>query len=394
MNKATAGGRYKSCKSFLMARELAIYIHWPFCLSKCPYCDFNSRVMPSSEDQNLWLMRYKESLSSYKEKLPERKITSIYFGGGTPSLMMPQTIGGILDHIAMLWPLAESCEITLEANPTSSELDKFKAFRLSGVNRLSLGVQALEEEGLRFLGRQHDVAQAERAVNEALEVFPRASFDLIYAYQGQTLKTWEATLRRALSFGLKHMSLYQLTIEPGSIFYKRGDRDSLKANEALATDMFLATNEQMTEAGLPPYEISNYAGQGEESRHNLTYWHYEDYIGIGPAAHGRFFADQQYATKDESNPVAWLQGEPTYQETLLQKDAMTEALIMGLRLTEGIDKKRWQKRFSQDIETGLDQGAIETLTQEGFLFNREDKFGLTSRGRLFLDEVLVRICSV
>ena len=376
-----------------MKRDLAIYLHWPFCLSKCPYCDFNSRVMPHGEDQKKWEARYKESIQKYAALLPNRTITSVYFGGGTPSLMESGLVAALVNEIAKRWPLNPDCEITLEANPTSSESEKFKAFKAAGVNRLSLGVQALDDAALHFLGRTHDVAQATKALHLTAETFDRFSFDLIYARAGQTIPAWEAELEKALSFGSKHMSLYQLTLEEGSVFYKRPDRGDLVLDEPLAADMFEMTNTTMTRYGLPPYEVSNYAVQGQESRHNMTYWKYQDYIGLGPGAHGRYLDSEnnRMATVEEQTPTLWLEGHAPHAERLNREEAQIEAFMMGLRLTQGIDKKEWKEKFNQDIESILDRAYLREGAAQQLIFNTKKRLAVTEKGRLLLNLITAHL---
>ena len=374
-------------------KKLAIYIHWPFCLSKCPYCDFSSRRLPPEEDEAQWAHAYGRELEGSAQKLSGRTITSVYFGGGTPSLMQAKTVGSIIDKIVALWPVAENCEITLEANPTSSEIEKFKAFRGAGVGRLSLGVQSFDNDALRFLGRTHDAASACRAIDMAANVFERFSFDLIYARAGQTPQMWAKELARAFSFSPKHLSLYQLTIEPRSAFYRRAAHETLTANEAFAAEMFDVTQEMAEKANLPAYEISNHAEEGQESRHNLTYWHYENYIGIGPAAHSRFCdkEGQRWAQENHDVPAQWLaQGSGAAQsEKIDMQTAMKEALMMGLRLSSGIDKAAWHRKFGKPLEDFLLQDRLEAAQEEGLLMCSKEKFSATPEGRKKLNALLV-----
>jgi putative oxygen-independent coproporphyrinogen III oxidase len=282
---------------------VALYIHWPFCRSKCPYCDFNSHVA-AAIDHAAWREAYRRELEHYAALLPERRITSIFFGGGTPSLMEEKTVAGILGDVARLWPIDAGVEITLEANPNSAEAQKFAAFRAAGVNRLSLGVQSLRDEELQFLGRGHSAAEARRAIELARQNFPRFSFDLIYARRGQSPETWEKELNEALQLADGHLSLYQLTIEPNTQFYTRAARgETLTAPDDNAATMYELTQNILKDAGLPAYEVSNHAREGAESRHNLAYWHYDDYIGIGPGAHGRYRQNgERFATDTHRAP--------------------------------------------------------------------------------------------
>ncbi len=350
---------------------LAIYVHWPFCLSKCPYCDFNSRVM-GEVDHAAWAEAYVRELDHYATLLSGRTIASVYFGGGTPSLMPSSTVEVVLKKINECWRLSGDVEITLEANPTSSEANKFAEIRSLGVNRLSLGVQALRGDALRFLGRTHTAGEARKAIELAAHIFPRYSFDLIYARAGQTPAAWEAELNEALDFGARHMSLYQLTIEEGSHFFKRAREETFTANEDDAGAMFEMTQAMMESAGVPMYEISNFAAQGEESRHNLTYWHYGDYIGIGPAAHGRFVNERtRTATENHEHPDAWLRQAETQGhgqrlcETLSPDVAQREAMMMGLRLVEGIDAHAWQDTFGASLSALLPSAKLNKLCAEG-----------------------------
>ncbi len=375
-------------------QSLAIYIHWPFCLSKCPYCDFNSRVM-GEVDHAAWANSYVRELDHYATLLPDRTVTSVYFGGGTPSLMPSSIIASVLKKISDCWRLSDDVEITLEANPTSSEAASFTAFRGEGVNRLSLGVQALRDDALRFLGRAHTADEAKKAIGLASYVFPRFSFDLIYARAGQTPEDWAEELNEALSFGAKHMSLYQLTIEEGSAFYKRAREETLTANEDEAAAMFEMTRDMMQAAGIPMYEISNFAAQGEESRHNLTYWHYGDYVGIGPGAHGRFMGEsERFATENNRQPDAWLQqvaaqghGQNAL-ETLTNGTAQREALMMGLRLTQGIDARAWHDKFNKPLSAFLPSDKLNKLSKEGLCEFDAEGLRATKAGMIRLNAIL------
>ncbi len=379
---------------------LSVYIHWPFCVSKCPYCDFNSRVLPSALEEGAWQEAYINELSHYAARLPDREIATIYFGGGTPSLMQPQTVATLLDKMVALWRVQQNCEITLEANPSSSEIGKFQAFKSAGVNRLSLGVQALNDASLRFLGRAHDAQEAREAIKAAAKTFDRFSFDLIYGRVGQTPAAWEAELGEALTFGSKHMSLYQLTIEEGTSFHKRAANETLTAPDDASAQMYEATQEIMAMAGLPAYEISNHAAAGQESRHNLTYWHYGDYIGIGAGAHGRFVeGNQRYATENHRNPDAWRQqvvagGHGRAKETILdQETAMREALMMGLRLVTGIDKAAWHRKFALPLKDYVPQHKVSRLVHEGLLVKDAATLRASPKGLETLNAVLAFLLS-
>jgi putative oxygen-independent coproporphyrinogen III oxidase len=374
---------------------LAIYVHWPFCQSKCPYCDFNSHVA-ATIDHNAWRTAYVSELAYYAQLLPGQKVTSIFFGGGTPSLMEPATVEIILQQIAKHWLITPDVEITLEANPGSVEAQKFLAFRKAGINRLSLGVQSLRDEALQFLGRKHDVAQAKLALALAAEHFPRFSFDLIYARHNQTLSDWEKELREALTLAKDHLSLYQLTIEPNTQFYTLANRgEKLTAPDADAANMYELTQQILADAGMPAYEISNHAKSGFESRHNLTYWHYDDYIGVGPGAHGRYQKDAtRFATEDHKAPEVWLKHVAEKKQGIRVCDAVDsstaqrEALMMNLRLTEGIDLGKWQKKFGTSLLEFLPTDKIARLRAENYLTNDPDKIQATDAGLQRLNAVL------
>lgn len=401
-----------------MPLPLAVYIHWPFCQSKCPYCDFNSFVA-AGVDHAAWRAAYRRELEHYAALLPGRRITSVFFGGGTPSLMEPETASVVLDSVSRLWTMDEDVEITLEANPGSVEAEKFAAFRAAGINRLSLGVQALNDADLKFLGRAHSVAEARQAIELSQRYFPRSSFDLIYARAGQSPDAWQAELREALSIAAGHLSLYQLTIEPNTAFHIRAARgEQLTAAENPAADMYEMTNAMMAEAGRPSYEISNYARPGDESRHNLTYWHYNDYIGIGPGAHGRlnisatalrYAADgsspqprlretcempPRAATDNHRAPDVWMKAVMEHghgrrqQQPLALEDSLREALMMGLRLVEGIDSAAWRQKFGVGIDAVAAPAKKHKLRDEGYLWENEGRMGLTPQGLQRLNGVL------
>jgi oxygen-independent coproporphyrinogen-3 oxidase len=375
--------------------NLALYVHWPYCISKCPYCDFNSHVGDTA-DQEQWRQAYRRELEHYAAMLPERTITSIFFGGGTPSLMEARTVESVLQAIAHLWRVDADVEITLEANPSSSEADKFADFRKAGVNRLSLGVQSLDTDALKFLGRAHDADEAKHAIALAARHFPRFSFDLIYARQGQTPQMWQKELREALTLAGDHLSLYQLTIEPHTQFHTRARRgESLTAIDTHAVAMFEATNATMEQAGLPAYEISNYARAGQESRHNLTYWHYRDYIGIGPGAHGRYQNDpMRYATENHKAPDIWLaegaaRGHGVKIRSALDTGtAMREALMMGLRLRTGIDLEEWAQKFPTPLPQFLAAEKLARLQQEKYIALDAKNLRATGAGLQRLNAVL------
>src|SRR5271154_2486567 len=332
------------------AALLAIYIHWPFCRSKCPYCDFNSHVRDGI-DAARWTRALLADLNHQAALLPGRTIGSVFFGGGTPSLMPPETVASLLESVQRLWTISADAEITLEANPNSAEAARFRAFAAAGVNRLSLGVQALDPTALRFLGRAHDRAEAIAAIEHARDNFARFSFDLIYARPGQSIAAWRRELDEALGLAGDHLSLYQLTIEPGTAFATLARRgDLVPPDEASAAAVFETTQDRMAAAGLPAYEISNHARPGAECRHNLAYWRYQDYAGIGPGAHGRLTLDStKYATRQHRLPEKWLatvesKGTGIEETTAINHEtAIEEVLMMGLRLVEGVSRARLER---------------------------------------------------
>jgi oxygen-independent coproporphyrinogen-3 oxidase len=372
-----------------------VYIHWPFCLAKCPYCDFNSHVRDSIDDAR-WRAALLRELEHYAAETSDRRVTSIFFGGGTPSLMAPATVAALLDAIGRLWRLDPAAEITLEANPTSAEAARFAGFGAAGVNRLSIGVQALDDQALGFLGRQHDAAEALAAVALARRHFPRFSFDLIYARPEQSAAAWREELRRALDEGPEHLSLYQLTIEPGTRFHAAQRRGELAVPaEDQAAELFQATQETMGAAGLPAYEISNHAATGAESRHNLTYWRYGDYLGIGPGAHGRLtLQGAKFATRQHRAPEAWLaaveaRGHATrIRAGIGREERLAELAMMGLRLTEGIARDSFRRELAAEPEALFDRQRLDALRREGYL--ELDAAGLraTAAGRQRLDTLL------
>ena len=376
--------------------SLALYVHWPFCKAKCPYCDFNSHVR-EAVDHAAWAAALVAEVERVAAQVPERTLTSIFFGGGTPSLMAPETVAAVIAAAGRAWPFAADIEITLEANPTSVEAAKLRDFRAAGVNRASLGVQSLAEGDLRFLGRQHSAAEALAAVALARETFPRVSFDLIYARPGQTVEAWRRELDQALAFGPDHLSVYQLTIEEGTAFHtavRRGDWSPL--DEEAQAALFEVTQEVLGAAGLPAYEISNHARPGNESRHNLTYWRYGDYAGIGPGAHGRLPGRDgtRLASAAFRKPETWLdhvrrQGDGT--ETLAELDAATqvdEALMMGLRLAEGVPLGRIERLGGAAFEQLVSPARLQRLVDGGFLHLAGDRLFATTRGREVLNTLL------
>jgi oxygen-independent coproporphyrinogen-3 oxidase len=381
---------------------LALYIHWPFCAAKCPYCDFNSHVREGGVDQARHAAALRRELAWEAARANaggvRRPLASIFFGGGTPSLMDPATAAALIADARALFDAAPDLEITLEANPTSVEAGKLRAFREAGVNRVSLGVQSLREEALRFLGRRHDAAQAIAALQAARAIFPRVSFDLIYARPGQAEAGWRAELREALALAADHLSLYQLTIEPGTRFATEHARGAFALpDDDAAARLYAATAEEAARFGLLPYEVSNYAQPGAESRHNLQYWRYGDYLGIGAGAHQRLsFADGTLrAARRHRAPEEWLarverDGHAiTEEEALSPEDRAREALLMGLRLAEGIDPARIAARSGLPFAETVDPAMLAACLEEGYLAWRPDgRLMATEEGRLRLDALL------
>ena len=366
--------------------DLALYVHWPFCVSKCPYCDFNSHVR-AQVDQEQWRDALLADLAYEAAQTPGRRLTSIFFGGGTPSLMPPATVAALIEAAGRHWGFAEGIEITLEANPSSVEAARFADLARAGVNRVSLGLQSLDDEALHFLGRAHDVQEGLMALGTAQSVFARVSFDLIYALPGQSADAWAAELERALGFGTGHLSLYQLTIEPGTRFAALAAKGELvPADPDESATLYELTQALTGAAGLPAYEISNHARRGEESRHNLAYWRYGTFAGVGPGAHGR---RNGLATQRHRKPENWLNaldrnGHGIVEETQIPPaEQRVEALLMGLRLAEGIDY----------APEGLDLAAVDRLALQGLLERTPERLRVTSRGMLLLDGILAEIVS-
>ncbi|UKK84395.1 radical SAM family heme chaperone HemW [Sphingopyxis sp. BSN-002] len=377
-----------------MAEPLALYVHWPFCVSKCPYCDFNSHVR-ESVDQAAWRAALLADLRHEAALLADRPVSSIFFGGGTPSLMPPETVAAVIAAADDAWGLASDCEITLEANPNSVEVANFAALASAGVNRVSIGVQSFDAQILHFLGRAHSGDEARRAIAAAQEYFARVSFDLIYARPGQTLEQWETELSDALAFGTGHLSLYQLTIEPGTRFATLAAKGDLVIPDGdTAADLFDATQAITRSAGLPRYEVSNHARPGDESRHNLSYWRYGDYAGIGPGAHGRRLMQATERHKKPENFIAAVgrNGHGLKVETdLPAHERATEAMLMGLRLTEGIDLARIEARSGLGREAFVDDGAVERLSGQGLLVQSGNRLAVTDDGILLLDSILSEV---
>ncbi|MFY0595093.1 MAG: coproporphyrinogen III oxidase [Cognatishimia sp.] len=371
-----------------------LYIHWPFCQAKCPYCDFNSHVSRKI-DQKQWLNGYLAELDRVGSETSGRVLNSIFFGGGTPSLMDPDVVAEILSKVQTLWPSANDLEVTLEANPGSVDAGRFAAYRQGGVSRVSMGVQALNDRDLQRLGRIHSVDEAKAAFEIARTTFGRVSFDLIYARQDQTLDAWKAELREALSMAIDHLSLYQLTIETGTAFGDRYAKGKLRGlpEDDLAADMYQVTGDICAEAGLEGYEVSNYAKPGSESRHNLIYWRYGDYVGIGPGAHGRVTLNgQRYATECSRNPTKWLEAVETgsaenIRRAITLPDQADEMMMMGLRLSDGIDLARWEKLSGRP----LNPEHIAHLQDIGMISHSGDRLFATQDGRMVLNTLLAEI---
>ena len=381
------------------AEPLAVYIHWPFCRSKCPYCDFNSHVR-DSVDAASWTRALMRDLEYQAELTVGRAVGSVFFGGGTPSLMPPETVTALLDGVRSHWAVLPDLEITLEANPNSAEAGRFRAIAAAGVNRLSLGVQALDPAALRFLGRAHDREEAIAAIEHAREIFPRFSFDLIYARPGQSVAGWRRELEEALTLAGEHLSLYQLTIESGTAFATLAGRGELALpDEESTAALFEMTQERLAAGGLPAYEISNHARPGSECRHNLAYWRYEDYVGIGPGAHGRLSrAGAKFATRQYRLPEKWLatvetEGTGLEETAAIDRETATEEmLMMGLRLVEGISRERLEQVSGRDAETVLGRN-LTPLIEGGFLTLDAERLAATPAGRQRLNAVLGSLLS-
>ena len=375
-----------------------IYMHWPFCRSKCPYCDFNSHVR-EQVDQTRWRLALLAELDHYAGATTGRQLDSVFFGGGTPSLMPPSTVAALIERIAEHWPFSKDVEITLEANPTSVEAANFSDLAAAGVNRVSLGIQALDDAALRFLGRGHNTAEALAALNLARRHFRRFSFDLIYARPGQTPESWRAELARALDLAGEHLSLYQLTIEANTAFegaYRRGE--FVMPTEETAADLYEATQATLEDAGLPAYEISNHARPGAECRHNLVYWRGGDYLGIGPGAHGRLTeAGARFVTRQHRAPEAWLAqveavGHATRERRALSLvERQEELLLMGLRLSAGITRARFRHAMGHEIEEVIVPSRLAPLIDGGFIELDNEGLRATPAGRQRLNAVLAAL---
>jgi len=379
-----------------MTEPFGIYVHWPFCAAKCPYCDFNSHVR-SSIDESAWtggIVRELEHVAGLQGDA-RPVVRTIFFGGGTPSLMSGTAVDAVLSAIARLWPMANDLEITLESNPASADAARFADYRAAGVNRLSLGVQALNDADLKMLGRLHDVAEAKRALNMAQRIFDRASLDLIYARPDQSVAAWREELKEALSFGTEHLSLYQLTIEPATPFATLYRTGALKIPDDDRAAALYETTQEMTEAaGVPAYEISNHARAGAEARHNLLYWRYGAYAGVGPGAHGRLDLNgKRFATATERLPERWRENVQQKGHGLVEmtevapEDAAREHLLMNLRLAEGIDLAAYRARWNRAPEPA----KVAPLVGEGLLTFKDERLTATPRGRLVLNSVIAAL---
>lgn len=374
-----------------------VYVHWPFCAQKCPYCDFNSHVRFGGIDEPRFRAAFLRELDHTAQRLGSRTVSSIFFGGGTPSLMQPETVAAILDRIAQHWSVAPDAEITLEANPGSVEAGRFCGYRAAGVNRVSLGVQSLHDDILKSLGRIHSVAEAKAAIEIARTTFDRFSFDLIYARPKQALEQWRDELSQALAIAGDHLSLYQLTIEPDTPFAALHAAGKLTVpNDDTSSALFELTQELTSAAGLPAYEISNHAAPGQESRHNLLYWRYGEYAGIGPGAHGRLLSDGvRRATSTERNPEKWAErvehgGHGLIEEAPLSRaEEADEMLLMGLRLAEGLDLDR----LGRICGAGPSAAVVAELTQQGLIetIPGTRRIRASGTGRFILNEIVLRL---
>jgi oxygen-independent coproporphyrinogen-3 oxidase len=380
------------------SNAFGVYLHWPFCLSKCPYCDFNSHVRHAPIDEQRFARAFAKEIATTAARAPGREVSSIFLGGGTPSLMQPQTVGSILDAIGKHWRVAKDVEITLEANPTSVEATRFRGYRAAGVNRVSLGVQALDDASLKALGRLHTAREALDAVAIARAAFDRYSFDLIYARPDQTPNMWAQELKQAISEAAEHLSLYQLTIEPDTPFFGLHAAGKLKTpDEAAARALYDVTQDICAEQGLPAYEISNHARVGAECKHNLVYWRGQEYAGIGPGAHGRLDIDgARHAVATEKRPEAWLMRVEanghgvTTDDVLNSEERADEFLLMGLRLAEGIDPRRYAELSGRP----LDPGRIATLREEGaIVVDAGGRLRVTQAGFPVLDAVVADLAA-
>ncbi|MBV8790794.1 MAG: coproporphyrinogen III oxidase [Pseudolabrys sp.] len=391
-------GVTKSSQLANTPQDFGVYMHWPFCLSKCPYCDFNSHVRRDAIDQARYVRAFGAEIAATARRIPDRTVSTIFFGGGTPSLMEPSTVGGILDEIAKRWTIAPNVEVTLEANPTSVEATRFRGFRAAGVNRVSLGVQALDDAALKELGRLHTAQEALDAIAIARSIFDRYSFDLIYARPRQTPEEWSAELKRAIAEAAEHLSLYQLTIEPETPFFQLHRAGKLPTpDDDTARELYDVTQEVCLQAGLPTYEISNHARPGAECRHNLIYWRGHEYAGIGPGAHGRLnIGGARYATETEKRPETWLMRVESLghglivDEKLMPGEQADEYLMMGLRTSEGISPQRYEMLAGRP----LNPARISNLQDEGAVATTADgRLRVTLAGFPLLDAVVADLAA-
>jgi putative oxygen-independent coproporphyrinogen III oxidase len=378
----------------LRSEDLHVYVHWPFCRAKCPYCDFNSHV-DDAVDAARWCRAIARELATFAAETSGRRIGSIFFGGGTPSLMDPAHVAAIIEAVRALWPVAADCEITLEANPTSSEAGRFRAFRDAGVNRLSIGVQSFDDAVLRFLGRTHSAGDGQRAVETALSVFARVSFDLIYAVPGQSAQDWARQLAFALDLPVRHLSLYQLTIAKGTPFHRRGIAE---ADADLGAALFETTQDILGRAGLPAYEISNHATPGGECRHNLAIWRGADYLPVGPGAEGRLsVGGRTEALSLHRLPQRWLDAVESSGHGLARRDVLTpeqrrsELVILGLRLAEGVKRSAFRRHGGADLDAALDREGLGRMRDAGLIACTDEGIRATPAGRQRLDWMLPRL---
>lgn len=375
-----------------------VYVHWPFCMAKCPYCDFNSHVRHQPVDQPRFAAAFAREMATMRERTGRRTVSSIFLGGGTPSLMQSETVASILNEIARNWHVPDDIEITLEANPTSVEADRFRGYRAAGVNRVSLGVQALNDPDLRRLGRMHSVDEALVAIKLAREIFPRLSFDLIYARPDQSIGAWREELAKAISYAADHLSLYQLTIEEGTPFYnlwKAGKLITPDGDHAAA--LYAETQDVTAQHGLPAYEISNHAVPGAESQHNLVYWRYGEYVGVGPGAHGRFIENGTRAvTITERHPETWVQKVESGGHGVVEEESLThdqegdEFLLMGLRLVEGIDLARYERLTGHSVK----EKRVVSLAEQGLIeYIGNSRIRTTPEGAIVLNAVIADLAA-
>ncbi|MFT6106039.1 MAG: oxygen-independent coproporphyrinogen-3 oxidase [Rickettsiales bacterium] len=382
------------------SKPLSLYIHYPFCKSKCPYCDFNSHVSDKI-DQDGFLRGYLNELRHFAPSLQNRNIKTIFFGGGTPSLMPTYFVEKILEEVSKIWNIDENCEITLEANPTSFEAEKFKDFKSSGINRLSIGIQSLNDTDLKFLGREHSASEAIKTIQTASQIFENYSFDLIYGRPNQNLESWEKELKRAIDLSANHLSLYQLTIEKGTPFYRQYlNKEFILPDEDLAADLYQMTNEITARNGLELYEISNYAKSGWQSRHNLAYWKSEDYLGIGAGAHSRVYFDGEKARRELMmfhQPDSWLKkslengAAIQTNQTIDPDELLEEVVLMGLRLKEGIRNSVFQKHFGKNIDDIFDVEKLNDLIKNEMIFIDSDVIKITPNNLVLTNGIIKRV---